>query len=97
MNKFQRNIYRTTENTEVVVLTDPIILGYSEVNSSTACNNFTTSPTTRYIPQGEDWTIVSFLYNNSIGTVPAQEGYYSDGAKWYYWNGIDTFTSTSFC
>lgn len=97
MNNFQRNIYRSAQDAVVTILTDPISLGFSETDSATSCSNFVTSPVTRYIPQGEDWTIVSFLYQNASGTVPAQAGYYSDGGKWYFWNGVDTFTSTAFC
>ena len=75
--------------------TQEILLGYSGANSTTACTNIAT-PVLRYIPAVQDWMVVTFLYQNVEGTIPANPGFYSDGAKWYKWDGA-SFTSTGFC
>lgn len=72
-----------------------VSVGYSASDSTTACDNYTTSPIVRYIPATEDWQTVTAIYLNATGT-PAQAGYYSDGAKWHYWNE-SAITSTGFC
>ena len=84
----------TTTTTTAPILQD-ILLGYSGSDSATACTNIAT-PVTRYIPAGEDWIAVTFLYQDVAGTIPANPGFYSDGAKWYNWDGA-VFTSTGFC
>lgn len=94
MNNFKRNIYRTVIEGIAPPIVQDILLGYSGVDSATACTNIAT-PVVRYIPSGQDWMVVTFLYQDTAGT-PANPGYYSDGAKWYLWDG-STFTATSFC
>lgn len=86
-----------TTTTTTTAPTQEILLGYDGASSATACTNIGT-PVTRYIPNGQDWTTVTYLYQDLAGTTPAISGYYSDGAKWYYWDDTtETFTSTAFC
>jgi hypothetical protein len=89
---------QTTTTTEAPTTTTSvasIVVGYSDLNNTTACSNYETFATTKYIPAGEDWQTVTAIYLDPIGT-PAQAGYYSDGAKWHYWNE-SYITSTGFC
>jgi len=86
----------TTTTTTAAPISQDILLGYSGADSATSCTNIAT-PVTKYIPYGQDWMVVTFLYENaSPDTTPAIPGYYSDGAKWYFWDGA-TFSSTGFC
>ena len=91
-----RSCESTTTTTTTTLATQAVTVGYSSVNSTESCSNFSSSPTTRYIPAGEDWVTATTLYQNVSGTTPAIAGYYSDGAKWYFWDE-STFTSTGFC
>jgi len=88
----------TTTTTTTLPISQDVLLGYSGVDSATACTNIAT-PVIKYIPYGEDWMVVTYLYENASPDItPAISGYYSDGAKWYYWDEItETFTSTGFC
>jgi hypothetical protein len=88
----------TTTTTTTLPISEEVLLGYSGVDSATACTNIAT-PVTKYIPYGEDWLVVTYLYENASPDItPAISGYYSDGAKWYYWDETtETFTSTGFC
>jgi len=98
MNEFKKNIFkkRTTDN-DVVISIKSVSLGYAATIGSDACLDFDVSPITRYIPISEGgFLTTSLLYQNSKGTILAQAGYYSDGAKWRYWNE-SIFTSEGFC
>ena len=77
------------------ISTVSVLVGYSDLNDTTACDNYTIDQIVRYIPAGEDWQTVTAIYLNATGT-PAQAGYYSDGAKWYYWNE-SAILNTGFC
>lgn len=97
MNSFKQNIYKSSVEEVAPPSVQDILLGYSDVDSTTSCTNIAI-PVTRYIPSGQDWSVVTYLYADAGGTTPAISGWYSDGAKWYYWNGTsETFTSTGFC
>lgn len=87
----------TTTTTTTASPTQDILLGYDGASDTASCVNIAT-PVTRYIPTGQDWLVVTYLYQDAAGTTPAISGYYSDGAKWYYWDETtETFTSTGFC
>ena len=77
------------------ISTVSVLVGYSDLNDTTACDNYTIDQIVRYIPAGEDWQTATAIYLNATGT-PAQAGYYSDGAKWHYWTE-SAITSTGFC
>ena len=77
------------------ISTVSVLVGYSDLNDTTACDNYTIDQIVRYIPAGEDWQTATAIYLNATGT-PAQAGYYSDGAKWYYWNE-SAILNTGFC
>ena len=95
MRQFKKNIFK--ERTDDIVNTKSISLGYAETIGADACSNFWSSPITRYIPLGSGgFLAATVLYQNATGTIPAQAGFYSDGAKWRYWNG-KAFTFEKFC
>lgn len=97
MNNFKQNIYKIVTDEIAPTTVEEILLGYSTINGSTACSNIST-PVIRYMPLGQDWTMITFLYQDSVGTIPAISGYYSNGGKWYYWDeSTSTSTSTGFC
>lgn len=74
-----------------------ISLGYTTTVGSEACEDFFLSPVTRYVPATTPYFLVTtVLYQNAAGTIPAQAGFYSDGAKWRYWNEV-SFISQGFC
>ncbi len=77
------------------ISTVSVLVGYSDLNDTTACDNYTIDQIVRYIPAGEDWQTATAIYLNATGT-PAQAGYYSDGSKWYYWNE-SAILNTGFC
>lgn len=76
--------------------TESISLGYSISSNVDACANQTLSPITQYMPLGEGFLATPTLYQDAAGTTLSITGYYSDGAKWRYWNG-SAFTSSGFC
>lgn len=95
MNEFKRNIFKTVAE-DIVIVTDPLLLGYATTSGPDACADEVTSPLTRYVPVGDLFLVATVLYQNAAGTIPAQAGYYSDGAKWRYWNEV-SFTTEDFC
>lgn len=78
------------------ISTSSELLGYTTTTGPDACTDFGTSPITRYYPSGQSFLTTTTLYQNAAGTTPAQAGFYSDGAKWRYWDET-SFTSTGFC
>ena len=81
----------------IIVSTESISLGYAVTKGADACSDFVSSPITRYIPlELGGFLTTTVLYQNATGTIPAQAGFYSDGAKWRYWNE-SAFTSERLC
>lgn len=62
---------------------------------ATSCENFN-FPTTRYIPQGQDFASATDLFTDSNGTAKSAAVYVSDGSITRYWNG-SSFGSSQFC
>lgn len=76
------------------VATTAVSLGNGTSNTL-ACDDFTTAPSTFYIPQGETFGTATALYLNSSGTTLAASGWYSDGSLAREWNGNTFITDTS--
>ena len=60
-------------------------LGYDAASSATACSDFAVSPSNYYAPLvgGPGPNIGEILYSNSGLSIPASNGYYSNGTAWY--------------
>lgn len=84
-----------TTTTTTTSPTVDILLGVDFSSDVTACANIVT-PVTKYIPNSQVWVTATLLWNDAAGTIASSPGYYSDGAKWYYWDGT-SFTSSGFC
>ena len=64
-------------------------LGYDASSATTACSNFSSSPSTYYAPIGDGPgpNVGEVLYTDSGVSVTAPDGYYSNGTAWFQVTG----------
>lgn len=75
------------------VPTDIVSLGYDAATSAAACAD---TPSDYWIPDGQTFLTATALYANSLGSVNAAAGYYSQAGQWRLWNG-SSFTLSGIC
>ncbi len=64
-------------------------LGYDASSASTACSDFSSSPSNYYAPlvDGPGPNVGEVLYSNTSTTIPVSNGYYSNGVDWFLVTG----------
>lgn len=77
--------------------TTAITLAVQMPSASVACSQFSGNGETIYIPQGSTFANTSSLYTNSLGSISAPSGWYSDGVRARNWNGSSFTGSTTTC
>lgn len=88
-NSGQDRLFLVQQAAAVGEDTDSVSVSGGGVSHADACSRYPSFATTLYIPIGETWTgsTPTNLYSNSIGTIQAPSGYYSDGTLSRYWTG----------
>lgn len=81
---------------ERVCSTESINLGYDSSSETTACTNFSGSPSIFYIDENETFTSTTFITETMGSETGAIAGFYSDGTNWREWDG-SAFISSGTC
>jgi hypothetical protein len=81
---------------EKICSTESISLGYDNSSSTTACTDFSGSPSIFYIDENETFTSTTFITETAGSEIGATAGFYSDGTDWREWDG-SAFISSGTC